>query len=65
MVLLDANEDLNPPVEVQAAPQGRSVVMRCQTELSGPVSYEWSKQDEQLPNYVDAHSVRLPHFSII
>lgn len=60
VVFKDANEEKNPPIEVQAAPQGSSVTLKCQTELNGHVSYDWGKQDGQLPGYVNIHSVR--HF---
>lgn len=57
--VIDSNEDKNPPFEVQAAPQGSSVLLKCQTELRGDVNYEWEKQDGQLPSYIDnKNSVR-------
>lgn len=56
--VIDANQDKNPPIEVQAAPQGSSVILKCETEFGGSVNYNWEKQDGQLPSHVNTHSVR-------
>ncbi|KAJ8950522.1 hypothetical protein NQ318_015266 [Aromia moschata] len=41
------------PVEVKTAPRGSNVRLECKTDLEEPVTYLWSKQGDNLPQYVD------------
>lgn len=46
------------PVDVQTVAQGSTILIDCDTDLEGPVTYEWKKQGGELPDYVDTQGVR-------
>lgn len=60
--MLDSSEDIQgeQPIEVINEQQGKDVSFKCNTDLSGQITYQWKKQDADLPDYVNTNSVSKP-----
>jgi hypothetical protein len=43
------------PLEIKTAPEGSTVIMECKTDLEPPVTYLWTKQGQDMPDYVDVY----------
>jgi hypothetical protein len=47
------------PLEIKTAPEGSTVIMECKTDLEPPVTYLWTKQGQDMPDYVDVYRVSI------
>ncbi|XP_071052422.1 basement membrane-specific heparan sulfate proteoglycan core protein isoform X15 [Onthophagus taurus] len=52
----DSYKEGKSPMDIKSAPRGSTVYMDCKIDFHGPITYHWTRQDGELPEYVDKYS---------